>query len=211
MNRRKIVILGFLLGLAAVAAGCAAVANHSMVPDYKARTPRSIAVLPVMNETVSLKAPEIFRPMVYNKLSGKGYETPVISSVDSRLLEKEIREAGQIHTLPPQELGKLLGVDALLYTTVTEFSTTYLVAYASMTVSARFELKDAKSGEKLWDSDHAVKERKLGLSMETLKFAALQSYQPYVEQVISASLATLPDGPLPVAAPRGICLFPATK
>jgi len=165
----------------------------------------------VMNETVSLKAPEIFRPMVYNKLSGKGYETPVISSVDSRLLEKEIREAGQIHTLPPQELGKLLGVDALLYTTVTEFSTTYLVAYASMTVSARFELKDAKSGEKLWDSDHAVKERKLGLSMETLKFAALQSYQPYVEQVISASFATLPDGPLPVAAPRGICLFPATK
>ena len=81
--------------------------------------------------------------------------------IDEKLLEKEIREAGQINTLTPQELGKLLGVDAVLYTTVTEFSTTYLLAYASMTVGARFELRDAKTGEKLWESDHQVKRAKL--------------------------------------------------
>ncbi|MBI5968064.1 MAG: DUF799 family lipoprotein, partial [Deltaproteobacteria bacterium] len=118
-------------------------------------------------------------------------------------------------TLTPQELGKLLGVDALLYTTVTEFSTTYLLAYASMTVGARFELKDAKTGERLWESDHQVKETKLGVDrkslQETLQFAALQSYAPYCQKVIDASFTTLPNGPMYSApAPTG-CLIPGGK
>jgi hypothetical protein len=60
----------------------------------------------------------------------KGYETPAISHVDNTLQEKEIREAGQVNSLTSQEIRKFLGVDALLYTTVTEFNTAYLVAYS---------------------------------------------------------------------------------
>ena len=173
---------------------------------------RSIAVLPVLNETASLRAPEVVRPILLNKLSVKGYETPALSFIDGRLLGKEIREAGQIHTLTPHELGKLLGVDALLYATVTEFSTTYLLAYASMTVGARFEIKDAKTGEKVWGSEHQVKESKLGLDSksvsDTLQFAAGQSYTPYCQQVVDASFATLPNGPRASAPASGGCLMP---
>lgn len=212
MKQVKRAHLFFTLGILALLAACAAGAQHSLVPDYKSRLPRSIAVLPVLNETVNLKAPEAFRPLIQQKASIKGYETTSISVIDKRLFEKGIHEAGQVNSLTPQELGKLLGVDALLYTTVTEFSTTYLVAYASITVGARFELKDAKTGEKLWESDHRVKESKLGLdqkSMEdALKFAGLQSYTPYCEKVINASFATLPNGPLYTAPPQAGCLTP---
>jgi len=215
MEKRKTWMMISFLTLTLLMVSCAGGPHHSLVPDYKARSLRSIAVLPVLNETVSLKAPEIFRPILHKKVSLKGYESPPISAIDGRLLEKEIREAGQINTLSPQELGKLLGVDALLYTTVTEFSTTYLVAYASMTVGAKFELKDAKTGERLWDSDHQVKETKLGVDrksmQETLQFAALQSYAPYCQKVIEASFTTLPNGPMYTApAPTG-CLIPGGK
>jgi hypothetical protein len=198
-------ILGFLLGIAVSLAACAGGPRYSVHPDYKSAAPRSVAVLPVLNETVNLKAPEVFRPILQNKLSLKGYESPPIVFIDGKLLEKEIREAGQINTLTPQELGKLLGVDALLYTTVTEFSTTYLLTYGSMTVGARFELMSAKTGERLWESEHQVKKRKLATDTksmeETAKFAVLQSYTPLVRQVVNASFAALPDGPRAAAGP----------
>ena len=206
-------MLGLLLGVAVSLAACAGGPRYSVHPDYKSAALRSVAVLPVLNETVSLKAPEVFRPILQNKVSLKGYESPPMAFVDEKLLEKEIREAGQINTLTPQELGKLLGVDAVLYTTVTEFNTTYLLAYASMTVGARFELMNTKTGERLWDSDHQVKESKIATDtksmQEAAKFAALQSYTPYVQQVVNVSLGTLPDGPRAAAAPaQAGCLTP---
>ena len=214
MKKRRILVWGLFFGVWALSAGCAKGPHYSLVPDYKTHPPRSVAVLPVLNETVSLKAQDIFRPLIQKKLSQKGYETSSFVHIDEKLLTKEIREAGQVHSLSPQELGKLLGVDALLYATVTDFSTTYLVAYASMSVGARFELKDVRTGEKLWDSEHRVKEPKLGLNQkfikDTLSYAALQSYTPYCQKVVNVSFNTLPNGPLAVTAgpaPAG-CLMP---
>lgn len=211
--KKKTMILGSLLLLAiGLGQGCGGGAHHSVAPDYKDRAPRSIAVLPVLNETVSLKAAEMFRPILLNKLSLKGYETPALALIDGRLREKGIHEAGQVNALTPQELGNLLGVDALLYACVTEFSTTYLLAYASMTVGARFELKDAKTGEKLWESAHEVKESKLSLDQksagDTLKFAAGQSYAPYAQKVVDESFHTLPNGPRAAAPPQAGCIIP---
>ena len=212
MQGRKISLWIVVGAWFAFTAGCAG-GSHPSAPDYQSKIPRSVAVLPVLNETVSLKAPEMFRPLVLNKLSMKGYETPALSSIDGLLLEKEIREAGQINSLTPQALGQLLRVDALLYTTVTEFSTTYLLAYASVTVAARFELKDAKTGEKLWEAEKQVKESKLGLDQksagDTLKFAVGQSYLPYCQKVVDAGFSTLPNGPKASAPARsGGCLMP---
>ena len=201
-----------LVGVVVFFFGCAGGAHHSVAPDYKDRAPRSIAVLPILNETVSLKAPEMFRPILLNKVSLKGYETPASAYIDGRLREKGIHEAGQVNTLTPQELGNLLGADALLYAYVTEFSTTYLLAYASMTVGARFELKDTKTGEKLWESDHQVKESKLGLDQksvsDTLQFAAGQSYAPYAQKVVDESFQTLPNGPRATSPAQAGCLMP---
>jgi hypothetical protein len=204
-------LAGLLAGMT-LCLGCAGGAPPNVSPDYKDRAPRSVAVLPVLNETVSLKAPEVFRPLLLNKLSLKGYETPSLSVIDGRLREKDIREAGQVNSLTPQELGKLLGVDALLYAYVTEFSTTYIVAYASITVGARFELKGTKTGEKLWDSEKQVKESKFGLdskgASDALQFAAGQSYTPYAQKVVDESFKTLPDGPLAKAPAQAGCLVP---
>ena len=211
-NRRGNILAAFI-SLAVFAAGCAAGPHHSLAPEYSSRLPRSVAVLPVLNESVNLKAPDVLRPIVLNKLSMKGYGTPALSSIDGRLLEKEVREAGEVHSLTPQELGSLLGVDAVLYTTITEFNTTFLLAYASMTVGARFELKDSKTGERLWEAEHQVKDSKLGLDSKSVgdavQFAFAQSYAPYCQQVVDVSFTTLPNGPRAPPAPAAGCLMPA--
>lgn len=194
--------------------GCAT-PHHLLVEDYKSRNLRSIAVLPVQNETPNLQASEVFRPIVYQKIKQKGYESPLLSFIDTRLATKDIREAGQIHSLTPQDLGKLLGVDALLYPTVTEFSTTYLVAYASITVGAKFELKDARTGELLWQADHRLKDIKAAVDQrglqESLKLTVQKSYAPYAQKVTETCLNTLPNGPLTSAPATKSCLTPGGR
>ncbi len=216
MKKIKVTYRFLLWGAILLLAGCAGRPQYSLVPDYRAKPPRSIAVLPPLNETVNLKAPEEFRPLVHSKIAAKGYETPDPTTIDRRLQEKGIHEAGQVNALTPQELGKLLRVDAILYTTVTEFSTAYMVAYASMAVGARFELKDAKTGEKLWESEHRVTESKVGLDQkameESLKFAATTAYAPYNKKVTDACFATLPNGPLSTSRPpKAGCLLPGGR
>ena len=195
-----------------VLAACASGPQHMVVPDYKDRLPKTIAVLPVLNETVNLKAPDVFRPIVSGKVSSKGYHVPSPAATDAKLLARDIRESGQVNSLTPQELATLLGVDALLYTTITEFSTTYLLAYASMTVAARFELRDARTGEKLWETEHRVKETKTALDTKTagdiLNFAVAQSYTPYCQKVVDVGFATMPNAAGSAAPAQKGCLAP---
>lgn len=94
--------------------GCLPKTPHTLVPDYQSRTPVSIAVLPVQNETVDMDAPKAFRPKIFNAIIDKGYVSPPITEIDQILAQKDIKEAGQLGALTPQEIGTCLNVDALL-------------------------------------------------------------------------------------------------
>ena len=197
MNYKKIGV--FLLVFMFLYSGCATTPPHSLVHDYKDRVPASIAVLPVRNETVDMDAPKVFRQKLFNTIFSKGYASYRIDEIDSKLQKKGVREAGQLGSLSPQEMGKCLGVDALLYTTITEWSTTYLVIYAAVKVGARFQLIDAETGEQLWQSEHEVTEKIFGADEnsigESIAFAALEKYEHHAQRVITTSFSTLPNGP----------------
>ncbi len=210
MKAGHIFILSIILFLSG---SCATKIPHSIMPDYQDKMPTSIAVLPVQNETTDMDAGGVFRPRLYSIILSKGYATPAVAGVDSLLAQKDIREAGQLGSMTPLEIGELLNVDALLYATVTEWSTTCLVVYSSVKVGARFQLIDARTGGQLWESEHEVAEKKFGLDsddmVDNLSFAALQGYEPYVMRLINMTFSTLPNGPryVPSKGGRG-CLGP---
>ncbi len=207
MKARHIFILSIILFLPS---SCAIKIPHSNVPDYQDKMPMSIAVLPVQNETTDMDAGGVFRPRLYSIILSKGYATPAVAGIDSLLAQKGIREAGQLGSMTPLEIGELLNVDALLYATVTEWSTTYLVVYSSVKVGARFQLIDARTGGQIWESEHEVAEKKFVLEsddmvdmVDNLSFAALQEYEPYVIRVINMTFSTLPNGPRYVPSQGG--------
>jgi len=110
-------------------------------------------------------------------------------------MENEVFDAGQIYAYTPEELGELFGVDALLYSTVTEWRTTYLVAYAVIEVGARFELVDARTDTVLWKWEKSLADRRVGYDRDTLAETAvfaLTPYQPYVTELVRMAFATLP-------------------
>ena len=208
-SKRKVLFLLFFI-IASASVGCMLKVPHTIIPDYQDKSPTSIAVLPVQNETVDMDAPNVFRAKLLSKVMSKGYVSPSSAQTDDKLGEKGIREAGQLGSMTFQEIGEFLNVDALLYSTVTEWSTTYLVVYSSIKVGARFQLIDVKTGEQLWESEHEVSKKKFGTDKESigdsLAFAALQRYDPYVDSVIEKTFLTLPNGPHYVPSRRGGCL-----
>jgi hypothetical protein len=111
-----------------------------------------IAVLPFDNESVDFDATPIFRHAIHNYLKCGKYRMIPLEHVDKILAEQGIKQGGEVRMFTPEELGNLLMANYVLYGTVTEFNTKYLVAYSSINVEGRFELYDTQRGEKVWEA-----------------------------------------------------------
>ena len=197
----------WLWGLVVLVWICGCAPSYTLVREFESRKPRTVALLPVLNNTNDLDAPKDMRPLIYKALIGRGYLVQSFDETDALLKSREIDEAGQIYTMTYRELGDLLKSDALLVTTVLDWSTVYLIAYSSVTVEADFKLIDAQSEETLWESEKKVSKRNLATdkdsALKTLEDAIKIPYSSLAEQVISYCFATLPYGEAPKHPRRG--------
>jgi hypothetical protein len=128
--------------------GCA-IKPVFLVPNYT--PPTTIAVLPFMNDTVDLDGPILLRKLATEKLESKHYSVKPVDQVDQLLNEEGITNAGQLPAMTPQELGKTLGVDAVLYGRVIEFKYTTLGIYFKRAVKVQFKLVSTQTGDTLWE------------------------------------------------------------
>ena len=172
---------------------------HTLAPDFQQRKPRTVAIMPVLNETVDLDAPKVIAPMLYEAMQSKGYQLRSLQEVNALLAGKNIHEAGQMFTLTYQEMGDLLNADALLFCTVTDWSSLYLLIYSSVSVETKFELIDATSGVRLWEAKYKASKRCAAVDKDSfadvLLNAALSPYEPQAQKAVRRCLATLPGGP----------------
>jgi len=127
-----------------------AVPLTDLVADYSTLKPNRIAVLPAMNETADLDAPEVFRILAAAELADKGYGLIDFPRIDEALRQRGIQEGGQIEALTPQEIGELVGADGLLYIRVMSYGRQVGV---HLKMEGSFTLVDSKTGRKLWYSE----------------------------------------------------------
>jgi hypothetical protein len=92
-------------------------------------------------------------------------------------------------------VGAVLGVDAVLYVTLQDCSTKFILLYATSSVVAKFSLYHAKTGELLWQSEYKVSESNFEVTPSRLKLKSYQVYEPALNEIISKTMETLPDGP----------------
>ena len=206
----------FLLLLACLAGGCPkndSAVTSAVHPDYAVMAPHSIAVLPFDNMTVDLDATPLIRPIVAERLRCKGYLVPDLEEVDTVLHEAGVLVSHDVYGFSAQELGELLGVDAVMFGTVTDFTTKYAGIYASVAVQIRLELVDCRTGEVLWQNEQRAGRNTAAESLITLLmyhdeiekglavvaaanaiFALLENLRPYCEEAAKRTLASLPPG-----------------
>jgi hypothetical protein len=146
--------LGILLACI-VASGCAT-SPRTDYTLYRQHMPRSIAVLPPLNQTSKLEATYAYLSTVTYPLAELGYYVYPVAVVDAMMKENGAPTAGEMHQIPPQKIGEVLGADAVLYITILDWGSSYKVVDSSVKVRARARLVDTRSGAVLWQGEQTT-------------------------------------------------------
>ncbi|AJC19348.1 DUF799 domain-containing protein [Pandoraea pulmonicola] len=137
--------------LAAVMTGCA---MHQAKPyDYtafKESKPKSILVLPPLNESPDIDATYSVFSQVTAPLGEAGYYVLPVALVDESFRQNGLTVAGDIHQVNPAKLREIFGADAALYIKITQYGTKYMVVDSATVVTVTADLVDLRNGAKLW-------------------------------------------------------------
>jgi hypothetical protein len=112
-----------------------------------------VAVAPMENRTNDLSGSDILRDAFAEGVARKGFAVVPVAESDRILRETlGISYGGQLPTTSPEEVCKALGVEAVFYGEVQEWSKTTTGIYNSSTVAAAFRMF-RKDGALLWEGN----------------------------------------------------------
>ncbi|HOF06089.1 MAG TPA: DUF799 family lipoprotein [Syntrophales bacterium] len=188
--------LFIMIVLVCMLAGCAKKIPHFLAPEYEKRAVRLIAVLPVANQSKNAEASALFRGKVLEAIYFRGYPKIPLNVIDERISSSfdGYRQPAP-DNVPPRRVGELLGVDAVLYVTLQECETNFVMLYATTSVTATFDLRSAKTNESLWKTKYSIRERNLDITRERLRMKSCQVFEPAMEEILAKAMETLPLGP----------------
>ena len=142
-----ILILLFSIGTL----GCATRFPTYDYTAFHAEKPRSILVVPVLNESVEVYASDMMVTSVSCPLGERGYYVFPIKLTGALFQDLGLPEAGLVHQLPPQKFYEHFGCDAVLFITIKDWSSKYILIQNTRHIEARYLLVAARTGNVLWD------------------------------------------------------------
>ena len=137
------------LAIAALATGCATPKPYDYTA-YKQSRPRSILVLPPLNESPEVAASLSMLSQVTMPLAEAGYYVLPVTLVEETFKQNGMNTASDVHGVAPAKLKEIFGAAAALYVTVSKYGTSYSVISSDTIVSASAKMVDLKTGAVLW-------------------------------------------------------------
>jgi len=128
-------------------------------PDYANffdHQPHSILVVPPANKTTAVDAPAVFLTTVSAAFAERGYYVFPVFLVQDILNDLGATDEGALAAIPPEKFKEVFGTDSILYVTITDWTTTYVVISSNITVGAEYRLVDAGTGAVLWTGTQKV-------------------------------------------------------
>jgi len=121
---------------------------------------KSIAVLPVVNNSIDVDGPAAVQEALYQE--ALHYHFPVVkpNAETNQILKDQmsLTLGSQLDMATPQKLGTALGVDAVMYASLEDFSQKITGIYNVKRVRVRAKLVDCKTGEVLWKNGIGIKQ-----------------------------------------------------
>ena len=136
--------------------------------NYRAHQPRSILVLPPLNESADGRATYGFLSKVTKPIAEEGYYVFPVMVVDQMMKANGLPTAGEIQQLPLIKISEVIGADAVLYSTVKEYGSKYY-GFTSITwVAVKSKLVDVKTGSLIWEGRYSCTDINNFISLEML-------------------------------------------
>ena len=155
MSAKRVICSGFLLwGLM----GCAGLVTEPSYDysTYREHMPRSILVLPPLNESVEVGAPYLYLSTISQPVAEHGYYIFPVSVVEAYMKDNGLPTAGEMHGVSLNKIDEIIGADAVLYLTIADWGQKYQVLNSQTVVSVEGRLVDVPSGTTLWTGDVKV-------------------------------------------------------
>jgi hypothetical protein len=149
-------LLYFILLALPWLAGCAATPYD--YTNFRAHPPRSIVVLPPINNSTDIRGTYGYLSTVTRPLAEMGYYVFPVAEVDEFMKENGLPTAGEMQQVSLKKIGSILGADAVLYITLLQYGSKYEVITSVTTVSAEAKLVDVKTGLTLWAGNVIVQQ-----------------------------------------------------
>jgi hypothetical protein len=205
-NKMKNKIIILILSLIIIN-GCAIITKGEAFPKMYKEKPVSILVLPPINESTAADAKEYYSTTIAEPLSFAGYYVFPIEIVNEVLKQEGIYDTELIVDLDPSKFKEYFGADAVLFTKIIAWNTSYYVMGGNVKVHIAFDLVSTKTGETLRSYndkltvDTTADDNELGgaaglllqLAATAVQTAA-QDYTPLAKKVNTTVLKTIPFG-----------------
>jgi hypothetical protein len=148
-----------LLALFALALGACASVEPYDYTLFEAHRPRSVLVLPPLDNSMEVEAAYAYLATVTRPLAERGYYVFPVAVVDRMLRDNGLTGPGEMHQAPLDRLREVFGADAVLYVTLKDWGTSYRVLDSTTEVSVEAHLVDTASGAEIWAGEHTAEYR----------------------------------------------------
>jgi len=134
--------------LVLILAGCATPKNYD---KFRAANPRSILVLPPKNLSTDVRGTYSFLSTVTMPIAEKGFYIFPVTVVDQMMKENGLPSANEMHEVSLKKIQEIINPDAVLYITLEQYGSKFVVIQSQTTVVASGRLISTASGELLWE------------------------------------------------------------
>jgi hypothetical protein len=119
--------------------------------NFRAHPPRSILVVPPLNETTELAGTYSYLSTVSRPIAERGYYVFPVAVVDQFLKDNGMPTSGEMNQVPPHKVGEITGADAVLFIDLKQYGSKYVVLNSVTTVEVLAKLVDTRTESVLWE------------------------------------------------------------
>jgi len=207
MINKKFIILLILITSIFILTGCGPahtfVTKSAEFPKMYEQQPRSILILPPMNESTDAEAKDYYMTTTEIPFALAGYYTFPTEMISDIMKQEGVYDTEVLHNLPLNKFYEYFGADAVLFTTIKKWDVSYVVLGSSLTISIEAKIMSTKTSEELWKYTGTVvvnlsgggNNGLLGLVISSAINTAVVDYVQHAHTVNRIIVNTLPAGP----------------
>ena len=136
--------------------GCATTGRNKDYAAFRAANPHSILIVPVVNRSVDVNAPDYLLSTVTIPLAEKGYYVFPVNLVKRALEDDGLSDADMVHNASTAKLCDLFGADAVLYVSIERWDARWVLLSTRVTVELTYTIKDGKTEQTLWQQKETM-------------------------------------------------------
>ena len=152
MINKKLITLGALLTSIFFLSGCGPsyVTKGTEFPKMYEQQPRSILILPPMNESTDAEAKDYYMTTTEMPFALMGYYTFPTEMVSDIMKQEGVYDTEVLYNMPLDKYYEYFGADAVLFTRIKKWDVSYMVLASSLTISIEAKIVSTKTSEELW-------------------------------------------------------------